>query len=253
MLRNRSALAILSVGMLTQVSSGVRNGLELYFGLFFWGFTQKQLAGIATVTAVATFAGAILVPVLSRRLGKRRAAIGAFAISIVLAGLPVLLRLAGLMPANGSPALFVILAADTFVVGLLYVTVAVLLNSMLADVTDELAVRTGRRAEGLLFAADGFFTKAVSGLGVIIAGAVLTGIAFPAHARTGAVSADTLWWLGALYVPIVSGVNVLAIVAVWLFRIDRARHEENLRTLAAAEVVQDRAASTAPSPPSALT
>lgn len=232
MMRNRSALTIFGVGMLTQISSGVRNGLDLYFGLYFWGFSQKQLSGIATLAAVGTFAGAALAPYLSRRLGKRQGAVTAFAFSIVLAGLPILLRLAGLMPANGTTALFVILAADTFVTALLYITTAVLLNSMLADVTDELAVATGRRSEGLLFAADGFFTKAVSGVGVMIAGGVLGAIAFPAHASGATIPPDTLWWLGALYVPIVSSVNVAAIVLICLFRIDRARHEQNLRTLA---------------------
>lgn len=239
MLRNRSAAAILGVGMLVSVSSGVRNGLELYFGLYFWGLTQGQLAGIATLTAVATFVGAALVPLLSRRIGKRRAALSCFILSVAVGGLPILLRLVGLMPPNGSALLYVILAIDTFASGTLYVMTAVLLNSMLTDVTDELAVVTGRRSEGLLFAADGFFTKAVSGFGVMISGAILTLVAFPAHAKAGAIAPDTLWWLGALYLPIVAGVNAVAIALVWLFRIDRQRHEENLRTLAAADAATE--------------
>ncbi|MCW6530284.1 MFS transporter [Sphingomonas sp. MMSM20] len=248
MLRNRSALAILSVGMLVSISSGVRNGLELYFGLYFWGLSQHQLSGIATMTAIATFAGAALVPVVARNMGKREAALAAFTLAVLFAGLPILLRLIGLMPANGTMALYAILMADIFVSGVLYVMTAVLLNSMLADVTDELAVATGRRSEGLLFAADGFFTKAVSGFGVMISGGLLAFIAFPAHAHAATVPAATLWWLGALYLPIVILVNAAAIAMVWMFRIDRHRHEENLRTLA-----EDAAKRTAEPAPSALT
>lgn len=252
MLRNRSASAILAAGMLTQISSGLRNGLELYFGLYFWGMTQGQLAGIATLTAVATFVGAALVPIVSRRIGKRHAALTCFIMGVFFAGLPILLRLFGLMPANGTGLLYTILAADTFVSGVLYVMTAVLLNSMLADVTDELAVATGRRSEGLLFAADGFFTKAVSGLGVMISGGVLAIIAFPVQAKTATIPAETLWWMGALYLPVVTIVNATAIAMVGLFRIDRRRHEENLRTLAAALIAEDEA-STAEPVPSALT
>lgn len=248
MMRNRSALAIIAVGMFVSVSSGLRNGLELYFGLYFWGLSQAQLSAIATLTAVATFAGAVLVPLISRRLGKRRAALTTFSASVFLSGLPILLRLFGLMPANGSDLLFALLAGDTFLTGLFYVMTAVLLNSMLADVTDELAVATGRRSEGLLFAADGFFTKAVSGIGVLASGALLAWVAFPANARAGEVPANTLWWLGCLYLPLVVSVNVAAIAAVSSFRIDRARHEQNLRTLANTPRGDDAAAAV----PSAL-
>lgn len=241
MMRNRSALAIIAVGMFVSVSSGLRNGLELYFGLYFWGLSQAQLSVIATLTAVATFAGAVLVPILSRRFGKRRAALATFSTSVFLSGLPILLRLLGLMPPNGSDLLFVLLAADTFMTGLLYITTAVLLNSMLTDVTDELAVMTGRRSEGLLFAADGFFSKLVSGIGVLASGALLGWVAFPAHARVGAVSVNTLWWLGAIYLPLIVVVNAGAIAAVWSFRIDRSRHEQNLRTLATVAQASDTA------------
>ncbi len=231
MLKNRSAFAILSVGMLTAVAGGARNGMELYFGLYFWQLSQSQLSVLATLTGGGTLLGAACVPWLSKRLGKRLAALTTYSLSFACAGFPILFRLLDIMPANGTSALFGVLAVDFFIQGGLYVMTAVLLNSMLADVVEELAVINGRRSEGLLFSADGFFSKAVSGLGVLISGVVLTMVAFPKHASPGKVGPEILWKMGAIYLPIVAVLTLLAIFMVWLFRIDRTRHEDNLRAL----------------------
>lgn len=55
------------------------------------------------------------------------------------------------MPENGPDSLALILSIETFVLGMLYVMSAVMMNSMLADVVEDIAVTSGRRTEGLLF------------------------------------------------------------------------------------------------------
>ena len=50
-LNNRSFVALTISGMFMNVSLGLKQALELYFNLYFWGLTQGQLA-ILTVTGV---------------------------------------------------------------------------------------------------------------------------------------------------------------------------------------------------------
>ena len=229
--RNPAARTMLIVGMLTAVASGARNGLDLYFGIYFWEFSQGQLSLLTTLTAVSTLGGAILVPFVSRSLGKRNGAIAVYGLGFLNGALPISLRLLGVLPENGSPALFAILAAESFLQGLLYVMSAVLLNSMLNDVVEEVEVATGHRSEGLLFSADAFFTKAVSGLGILISGGVLALIAFPAKAVRGAVATDVVWNLGAIYIPTIAVVTAIVVVVLFRFPIDRSRHADNLALL----------------------
>lgn len=233
LVRNQPARVMLLVGMLTAIASGARNGLDLYFGIFFWQFSQAQLSILTTVMAVASLGGALLVPFVSSRLGKRTAAITVYGLGFVNGTSVIVLRLFGLLPENGSPVLFTILAVESFIQGLLYVMSAVLLNSMLNDVVEDVEVKTGHRSEGLLFSADAFFTKAVSGFGVLVSGGILALINFPAKADPDTVAAPVIWNLGAIYVPILAAITAVVIFALLRFPIDRSAHESNLATLRA--------------------
>ena len=236
LLRNPSALAMLGVGAFTAVAGGAKAGLELYFGLYFWRLSQGQISILALLTAAGALSGALLVPLVSRRLGKRNGTITCYALALIIGCAPVVLRLIGLMPPNGSALLFACLAVESIVAGLLYVMTAVMMNAMLADVIEDVAARSGQRSEALLFSADAFFSKAVSGLGVLISGGLLALIAFPRDVKTQAPDAEMLWRLGALYVPTQLVVTGCAIGLLMLFRIDRARHEDNLSKLRAADL-----------------
>ncbi|MBD3744597.1 MAG: MFS transporter [Sphingopyxis terrae] len=246
LVRVPAARTMLTIGMLTAVASGARNGLDLYFGVYFWEFSQSQLALFTMLTAIATLGGAVLVPFVSKRLGKRNGAVAIYALGFINGALPITLRLFGLMPENGSTLLFIILSVESFIQGLLYVMSAVLLNSMLNDVVEEVEVATGNRSEGLLFSADAFFTKAVSGLGVLISGGLLTLIAFPAKAKPGAVTSDVIWSLGAIYIPVVAIITVIVVATLLRFPINRTRHEANLATLRERSDTIEEAAPPAP-------
>jgi GPH family glycoside/pentoside/hexuronide:cation symporter len=230
-LRNRSAVAMLGVGAFQSVAAGAKTGLDLYFGLYFWELSQARLSLMATLGAVGALVGASLVGMVSRRLGKRRGTIICYTLGLLNGAIPIALRLLDLMPANGSNALFVILSAEAFFLGMLYVMSAVMMNSMLADVVEDVAVKSGQRSEGLLFSADQFFTKAVSGLGVMVSGGVLSLIAFPRDAKPGEVDPELIFRLGALYLPTVIGMTLIAIGLLFAYRIDRTQHERNLATL----------------------
>jgi len=228
LLRNRSAAAMMGVSMFVGVASAARGGLELYFGLYFWDLTQSQVSLLAVLSAAGAFAGVLLAPPVSKWLGKRMGTIVCYALGLANGVLPILLRLVGWIPANGTDLLFGILIVEAFLLGALYVMTAVIMNSMLADVVEDVAATSGQRSEGILFSADQFFGKAVSGLGVLISGLVLSLIHFPSEAAEAGVSGSILWSMGALYVPLISAVTLVAIACLMLYDIDRAKHARNV-------------------------
>ena len=112
-----------------------------------------------------------------------------------------------------------------------YLARRILFAAMLADLVEDSEVTTGRRSEGVFNAAETFVDKSVRGLGVMAASAVLTFAALPAGAKVEEVSADTLWWMGALYVPLVLALWLSMIAVIARYQIDEAKHAENLRQL----------------------
>jgi Na+/melibiose symporter-like transporter len=230
-LNNRAFIVLTLSGMFLYVALGARGALELYFSLYFWGFTQAQLS-LFTISAIfASVVGVIVAPLLAARLGKKRASLITFTLAVATGMLPIALRLAGLMPPNGSSALFWIMFFDYIVNGALSMINGVMLTSMIADVVEDSEVRTGRRSEGLLNSADNLFKKIVSGVGVFVSGWILTLIVFPKGAKRGEVDPEILQGLGMMYLPINGSFYAAAIVCLFLYNISQQSHEENLRKL----------------------
>ena len=174
----------------------------------------------------------LLAPRCSRLLGKKSATITIGILSAVLAPLPILLRVLGVFPENGTSELFYSLMTYQFLEVSLIITTAILVDSMIADVVEQSELRTGRRSEGVFFAARNFVRKSVSGIGVLMATTLLSIIDFPRNAQPGQVNLETVWNLGLLYAPTMFVVYMLAILAIFAYRISQDIHEQTLQTLA---------------------
>lgn len=228
-LNNRSFLAS---AFAIIVAVGARNGLEIYFGLYFWELRQSQLATLATISVIGGFIGVALAPIVSRYLGKKRGLITVFGTAVLVHITPVSLRLLGLAPANGTPELLALIYGEEIINATFASATAILLAAVVADVVEDAEVKTGRRSEGLLLSANGLFRKMISGAGVFIATSVLAFASFPREAERGQVSDEVLRSLGLAYIPTIVGLYGIAIACLCAYGINRARHEENLRTIA---------------------
>jgi Na+/melibiose symporter-like transporter len=167
-------------------------------------------------------------------LGKKPSMIGVFFASLFTSIAPITLRLIGLMPANGTTALVVIVLLFSFLAATLGLTGFIIATSMMADVVEDAAVSTGQRSEGLLFAANGLIAKCVTGAGTFLSGLILAWVSFPQHATPGQVDPTTLRHLGMVFVPMVTLFGAISITVLLFYDIDRSRHEENLQQLAEA-------------------
>ncbi|MDP3853461.1 MFS transporter [Phenylobacterium sp.] len=247
-LNNRAFVVATLTGMCIAIAAGSRNGLEIYFGLYFWELKQSQLALLSMITVAGAATGVLLAPLVAKRLGKKYGAITLFASALLVGISPVIARLMGVMPPNGTDLLFGLLVVETVINTALAAGTGVILVSLVADVIEDAEVKTGRRSEGLLLSADNLFKKIVSGVGVFIAGSILAFINFPENAKRGAVDPEVIHNLGMIYIPTVGLLYGLGICCLFAFNIDRAKHEDNLRrlreTAEQAGVVEEAASST---------
>lgn len=237
-LRNPSFLALMASGLVSSVAGGLAAALEPYMTLYFWGLSP-QVAGLMLLAyGPAVYIGATQARRVSIRFGKKPVMIGLSAASLVVSLTPIALRLAGAMPANGSPLVIPILLADNFLVVAFNVMTSVILASMFADLADDNTVRTGARAEGLLFALNGLIPKISTGVGAFGGSALIAMVGFPARAQQGTVGPSILHALGLAYLPVIAVLYAVSIAIIVFYRIDRAAHEANLARLAGSEAGQ---------------
>jgi glycoside/pentoside/hexuronide:cation symporter, GPH family len=233
-LTNRSFLALTIAGIVAAIATGLRQGLDFYISGYFWDFTPAQMSYLAIVGLFAAFAGVALAPAISSRFGKKRAMIVVFFASLLSGITPITMRLLGIAPANHTGALLALVIGFSFVSSTLSLSGFIIASSMMADVVEDVAVATGQRSEGLLYAAVGLIAKCVTGAGTFLAGLILTWVSFPPHAVPGKVAPAVLHNLGMAFVPIATTFSAIAIAVLMLYEIDRSTHQRNLARLAGA-------------------
>lgn len=228
-------LAILSFGILKYTAIGMTGALALYFGTFFWGLESQQLALLALDGVLGACLALALAPMVSRRFGKRNSAFWLAVVAVLVAILPYILRLLGVFFENGDPRLLPALFGLQAVYATCGIASATLVHAMIGDVIDESSLRTGRRAEGLFYAANSFMQKCVSGLGVLVAGLLLAAVGMPERANPGELDPSVARHLVMIYIPAIALLYIVGASFLKFYRIDRASHEANVAELQARE------------------
>ncbi|HKF29289.1 MAG TPA: MFS transporter [Candidatus Binataceae bacterium] len=244
-LTNRSFLALIASGVFGAISLGLSTTLELYVGNYYWELTPAQMSYFPMISTLSAFVGVVLAPGISRRFGKKPAMIGLFVCSTFTASGPIALRLLGMMPANHTSTLLAILLVSYFLTAALGLTGFIIISSMMADVVEDVAVVTGQRSEGLLFAANGLLNKCINGIGVFLSGLLLAAVHFPQPAVQGQVAPAILRNFALIYAPVIATCSLISIALLLFYDIDRSTHEMNVERLeeAGIEPVAKEAAS----------
>lgn len=231
-LASRSFLALFLAALFGAVASGVSTTLSFYFSTFFWGFTTEQIGLISLSVVISALMAFFISPIISKRLGKKRGAITIGLMAFTVAPAPIFLRLLGLMPENGDPALFPLVLSIIVVDVALIIAYQTLSASMIADLVEEAEIKTQRRNEGVFFASVTFVRKVTQGIGAAVAGVLLTISQFPVGATPDQVPESVLNAFGWLYVPVIFGLWMIMIACLSMYSVDRKKHEANLETLA---------------------
>lgn len=207
---------------------GLNLGLLMYFITYFWELGSTSLAwfilGLLAGIACAVVASAKL----SKRIGKRRAAVCFLLSSIIFHPAAYLGRIFGLLPENGDPMLLPLLVLFMALGSGLLVAALILKVSMLTDVIEDDAERSGKRNEGIFFAGQFFVQKCVSGMGIAITAGIVALVSFPVGATPGEVPQSVLNNLALVYIAIIAVLTLVAAAIVRRFPIEQADHEARI-------------------------
>jgi Na+/melibiose symporter-like transporter len=233
-LSNRTFLTLIASGLFYAMGIGLGFAINLYFTTYFWEFSSSQIGNFTFASLTAAIFAFWAAPRIAKRFDKKPAALVVIPLGIVLGVAPVVLRLMGLMPPNGAPVLYPLIFAVTVVYVGIGIVGTILFSSMIADTVENSELATGRRQEGLFFAAYAFINKSTTGAGIFGATMIVGAIGFPQGAKPGAVEPAIIANLGKVYVPVQLFLYGMAALILTRYRISRESHAETLAKLAAA-------------------
>jgi len=241
-LNNHNFLVAVAAGMLAAVSLALVQGLAIYFSTFMFHLPSSNIMLIVATQVMSAPIAFLLAPAAARRWGKRRAYLTLFTSSLIFVHGPIVLRLTGAFPANGSPLLLPLLMLANTVSGILSTAGAILNTSMIADIVEENQAKTGRRSEGMVLFSDRLLLKVAASLATILPGVLMAVVGFPAAAKPVSLDPDIVRRLAWVYVPLSVSLSALSMLTWIFFRIDHGAHARNLEAIAERERSRDTAA-----------
>ena len=229
---NRAFRILLVSGMFSNANLGLIFALTTYFNTFLWGFSSGALAIFTLCILLGVAVAFGFVTIASRRWGKRLVAVWSAIGYCVLASAPLLLRVAGVFPANGTPALLPVLMVFFVLTITFGVGGTILGSSMISDVVEDSQMRTGQRQEGVFFAGSFFMQKCVTGVGLLLSGAILSAVHFPAAATPGTVPGIVLTHLVVTFCGLTVLLGFAAAVVMARYPLGEDDHRQRLAELA---------------------
>jgi GPH family glycoside/pentoside/hexuronide:cation symporter len=238
-LKNPAFLTLMLAGVFAYANQGLNFATITYMQIYVWEFPGWAMTAWPVTLLGGVALAFVITPIISRRMGKKRAAAAMAGIAVTCGLMPYVLRLLGLFPANGEPEtiplfLFLVMLATGFAIAPMILT-----GSMLADVVEDSELRTGHREEGLFYAGNLFMQKCVTGIGTFAAGMLISAVGFPQNATPGAVDPAVIDRL-MLAFTLLTAFFIFSAVAVFLrFPLGEADHNERLRKLAEPDKLGD--------------
>lgn len=231
-LRYRQFALVFVIVLLSAVINGTTMNVGIYMLTYFWGLTTEDLRWFV-LSAIGALLAFPLVAGVQRRWDKKQILLACAIVSLIDGVILVALRLLGVLPPNGDPMLLVILIAATGFAAGIAVIRGIIGASIVADLLDAHELRTGYRQEAMFSAALSFSGQAMSGVGTLVGGLILTLIDFPRQAEPATVPAEIVMRLGVVVGLLIPLLYVLPIGLITRYRLTRARHAEIRAALAA--------------------
>jgi Na+/melibiose symporter-like transporter len=231
-LAHRAFRAVLFASVSRHMAWGMSDTLGLFTATYFWQVSTDVLFlwGVGMFTGL--FMGLPFWRAMASRLDKKPVAIIGDVTYLFFFCTPYLLKIVGFWPDPDSP-LYVPLYIFTtgFLAHFGIAASSTMLASMLGDITDDDELRGGRRREGVIFGAESFGWKALTGLGPLLAGVVIDLVGLSDRARPDEVATATVNALGLVQGGVMFVFFVLAIFFVSRYDLSRSRHARILAEL----------------------
>ena len=226
-LKNRNYRALLFGLFFLAVTAGTHETLGIYMATFFWELNANQWGLLIIGNIIGTHVAFFFAPAIHRKFDKRWSIFWGCLFFAVFWSTATTLKLLGIGPdvATWNAVIFIGCIGIFNVFSGVLLTISVM--SALADIADEHELLTGRRQEGIFYAARTFFSKAMNAFGHIVAGfAIDFYIKLPPQSEPGEVPADVIFRLGIVDGPFAMFWGIVAAFVYLGYKIDRKRYRE---------------------------
>ena len=229
-LKNKSFLIFFFGYLFIAVSWGMGSSLQIYMNTYFWEFQSNMLASYLGIYVLATFTAFLVVPQLVKFYEKRTILLTAIALAALIPPIPILLFINGYLPAPGTWDLFFTTIPFVYIANSSLSSSAIIRESMLGDISDEVELETHLGQQGLMYASSSLIGKLNTGLGILMAGLALEFIGFPQGSQI-TPSADHIFNLAMVQGPLVALLMIIPFVIFSMYKIDRFKHQEIIAEL----------------------
>ncbi|OQW78364.1 MAG: sodium:melibiose symporter [Proteobacteria bacterium ST_bin13] len=230
---NKAFGILMLAGVCAYTGQGISFALSNYMYQYVWEFSGGDYQWLSLALLIGAIAAFILAPRLTRGGDKARMGTILSIMSVVLLVSPYILRLIGLFPSPQAPVTLPLLLSIFTVNTACEVSAFIIGASMLSDVVEESEQRTGRRSEGVFFSGSFFVQKMVGGLGIFMAGAILSIAQFPESAKPGQVPIATIDRLTLIFIVLLVIFYGSAAFIYSRFPFGRAEHQARLARMGA--------------------
>jgi len=241
LLFNRSYISVCGSWLTIMTGKGVLSVVVLYTWLYYYGVTTEQLAILSFVKIPGAIIVYPLAAFLTRLLEKRGTMILIALLSAAISASPHVASLGGFFPDNTSLLFLPLLFGSVFVGNALEPVLSVVADSQLADICDDHELKTGARAEGVIYSVRTFAMKATDGVGGFIGGIGLVLIGFPEDASATEPSKEALNGLLFIAGPFFFLIFVVGAVFMSMYSLNEKRVTEIQAQLAEKRAAKESA------------
>ena len=228
----RAFAAVVLASTLFGVNQGMVQALHLYTATYFFELSGGQITLLFAGAIIGIIAGSLLSRPLAALVPEKRQLfiLGSIWYALWTSSV-IMLRLFDLIPGNEDP-IVAVMYISTGCISAVGLGVAIpMIGSLIADITDEHELRHGNRQEGIYYAAASFVSKAVSGIGPIVAGIIVDLAGIVPGTPAADVPADVIARFGWSAGPTVLVLTLFSVAAVLFYNLSRARHAEILAAI----------------------
>ena len=229
-LKNKSFLIFFFGYLFIAVGWGLNSSLQIYMNTYFWEFKSIMIASFLGIYAMSTFTAFILIPRLVLYIEKRSILLFSIAFAALIPPIPIILYLNDILPNSGSWNLFFALAPFIYIGNTCLSSSAIVRESMLGDISDEVELESKIGQQGLMFASSSLIGKLNTGLGILVAGLALEFIGFPRGSEV-LPNADQIFSLAMVQGPFVAMLMIVPFGIFSFYNIDRQKHNAILSQL----------------------
>jgi Na+/melibiose symporter-like transporter len=233
-LKQKNFRVLFSTVLLFMIMAGVTQTLLVYTATYVFGFDPKHLGLLASSAIIGILSAPWIAKTMSRRFDKQKALTINVTVACLFGFSSQFLFLAGLFDAMSVEEKLSWVFLTNGISQGFFIAYVIIIDSMLTDIIDEHEMNTGRREEGLYFAARALAQKASYGLGAFFAGVALDIISFPTGASPESISNDAIINLSLLAGPISMFAFLMTIVVCKPYALNQKQHAEILANIEAA-------------------